>query len=74
MAPGLIALTCTGMDSVLGCDVSGVYWYQVKDAIPIRHWTEVITRTKLTAAKEGGRAAVDLGKWQEYEALDPTPK
>ena len=61
-APGSIAVTITGYDTVLTCDVAGFYWYRLADLeLSASAWHEVVARSKITVAERGGRVTVDLG-------------
>ena len=63
-APGFVAVTCSGYDTSLTCDIFGCHWYKLADVVataPGQAWHECVTRSKIKAAEDGGRAAVDLG-------------
>lgn len=60
---GFVAVTVGGYDTVLTTEIVGCHWYKLAHVEHARGrvWHSVVTRSKATAAKEGGRAAVDLG-------------
>ena len=58
--PGFFAITCGGYDEVLQIAISGVHWYELNKARESQSWRELVVRSKISAAQEGGLPVVNL--------------